>query len=228
MARRIRTFPEGKFTPAPPPALLDELTDELIVLASGAVAGVAAESPKLSANAALRLLAWTVADARGADTPLDAALALTVGKRLERQAKSVEKLLERAQAGRTMARELGRDERAAALASIDAAESAARQKARDEVYIGFHELESLLPAARAAEPTSASSPAKPLRRSSTGGLPPSPDTPSRFDNYLREAGIKYFPWSLVEEYGQEDGSIPPDLAHYLGPAAILIGAASRP
>ena len=68
-----------------PPRLLEKLTDELLVVASDVVAGVAAEEQPLSGNAALRLLAWTVADARGAAIAMDKPLALTVGKRLDRQ-----------------------------------------------------------------------------------------------------------------------------------------------
>ena len=60
---------EGSFTPAPPPALLDKITDMLLVVASDAVSAVGAEEPALSGNATFRLLAWTVADARGANLP---------------------------------------------------------------------------------------------------------------------------------------------------------------
>ena len=94
LAQRIRTFPEAKFPPSPPPALLDRITDELLVLSSDVVAGVAKDGQPISANAALRLLAWTVADARGATVALDGPLALTVGKRLDRQARSVRVSLE--------------------------------------------------------------------------------------------------------------------------------------
>ena len=82
-ARRILASEEGNFTPSPPPALLDSITDELLVVASDTVAAVATQAPtKPSGKAKLRLLAWLVADARGADTPLEKALAETVGKRL--------------------------------------------------------------------------------------------------------------------------------------------------
>jgi len=100
LAQRIRTFAEGIFPPSPPPALLDRITDELLVLSSDVVAGVARDGQAISANAALRLLAWTVADARGATVALDGPLALTVGKRLNRQAQSVQASLARAEAGR--------------------------------------------------------------------------------------------------------------------------------
>ena len=75
LAQRIRKFAEGIFPPSPPPALLDRITDELLVLSSDVVAGVARAGQAISANAALRLLAWTVADARGATVALDGPLA---------------------------------------------------------------------------------------------------------------------------------------------------------
>ena len=37
LARRIRSYPEGKFPPSSPPALLFQLTDELLVVASDAL-----------------------------------------------------------------------------------------------------------------------------------------------------------------------------------------------
>ena len=70
------------------------------MLSSDVVAGVARDGQAISANAALRLLAWTVADARGATVALDGPLALTVGKRLDRQAQSVRAGHARAEAGR--------------------------------------------------------------------------------------------------------------------------------
>jgi len=42
VAQRIRTFPEGQFSPSPPPQVLRRLTDDLLVTASDAVKGVAA------------------------------------------------------------------------------------------------------------------------------------------------------------------------------------------
>ena len=108
VARRIRTFPEGQYVPSPRPQLLDRLTDELLVTASDVAKSVAAEAPPISGNSALRLLAWTVADARGATLVLEKPLALTVGKRLDRQAGSVRAQLagirERAEALRSSLR----------------------------------------------------------------------------------------------------------------------------
>ena len=89
-ARRILASEDDKFEPSPPPALIDAITDELLVVASDTVAAAATEAQtKPSGKAKYRLLAWLVADARGADTPLDKALAETVGKRLDRQAAAV-------------------------------------------------------------------------------------------------------------------------------------------
>ena len=97
LARRFLPFPNGNFSPSPPPALRDKITDELLVVASDAVATVAAEvQPRPSGKSLLRLLAWIVADARGASTVLDKLLAETVGKRLDRQAQKVRSTLARA------------------------------------------------------------------------------------------------------------------------------------
>ena len=89
LARRIKSFPEGDFTPSQPPLLLSVLTDELLVDAQDAVTAVAAEEKALSGNASFRLFAWTVADARGALVPLDALVALKDGKRLDSRAITV-------------------------------------------------------------------------------------------------------------------------------------------
>ena len=98
-AERLRPFAGGRFEPSQPPALLDKLTDQLLVVASDVVTSVAAEaSPALTGKATLRLLAWVVADARGATTPLDKALAETVGKRLDKQAQKVRETLAAASA----------------------------------------------------------------------------------------------------------------------------------
>ena len=96
-----------------------------------------------------------MADARGASTVLDKLLAETVGKRLDRQAQKVRSTLARAAsvaevarsdvstvlAGGALAASHGADRRA----TIDRVENQAYEHARREVYIGFHELEALLP-----------------------------------------------------------------------------------
>ena len=162
LAQRIRSFPEGKFTPSPPPRLLHELTDEILVVASSAVAGVGREEPALSTNAALRLLAWTVADALGASVVLDKPLALMVGKRLDRQAQSVRAnfraITARAAEARTSARDAAAGDPALTarlprvLSAIDSEERTAMALACTEVYVGFNELESLLPENEVDEP----------------------------------------------------------------------------
>ena len=110
-----------------------------------AVWRVAAEQqPPPSGNARYRLLAWVVADARGAAEPVPPATALKVGKRLEAQAVKV-----RGEFGeqRSAARHAAAADAslapglAAALAAIDAAERAAMEAARKEVYVGFVELQ---------------------------------------------------------------------------------------
>ena len=159
LARRIRTFPEGKYAPSPPPNVLGKLTDALIVTASDIVISVAQEEPALSGNSMFRLLAWTVADARGAQTAIEKPLALTVGKRLQVQATRVRNdaapyckpIMERASREREKLRDgpmtSGDGEAAleAALAAIRAKELSELQQAKEkEIYTGFDELESLL------------------------------------------------------------------------------------
>jgi hypothetical protein len=86
--------------------------------------------------------------------PLEKLLAKTVGKRLDRQAQKVRTTLARA----TKVAEVVRSDLLTVLpggalaldgavrrAELDAAEKQAYEHARDEVYIGFHELEALLP-----------------------------------------------------------------------------------
>ena len=99
-----------------------------------------------------RLFAWVAADARGAATPLDKVLAATVGKRLEKQAQKVRETLTSASARAAEARKAAREAAVqdttlvaalpAELALIDEAEHKAYASARNEIYVGFHELGS--------------------------------------------------------------------------------------
>ena len=59
------------------------------------------------------------------------------------------------------------------LAQIDAAEKLAVEAPRHEVYVGFHELESLLP-----QPT-VDPPAAPAAPAATAAPPPSPPASSK-------------------------------------------------
>jgi hypothetical protein len=155
-ALRILAFPEGKHTPSTSAALLDVLTEENIVVAVAAVEAVAARQPTApSANALKKLLATVIADARGAIKVLDKTAALTVGKRLHRQAERVRAELDDARSAATAARSRVRATAAADpaaratvradLAAIDAAEQRALEKPQQEVYVGFSELDELLP-----------------------------------------------------------------------------------
>eukprot|EP00966_Prymnesium_polylepis_P199371 4619935-Prymnesium_polylepis.1 len=143
LARRILPFAACNFSPSPPPALLDAITDELLVVASDAISTVAAEvQPQPSGKALLRLLAWVVADARGASVSLDKALAETVGKRLDRQAQRVRAQLACATRSAEEAREalermVASGQLSSALvaerrAAIDAEDQQAYAHARDE------------------------------------------------------------------------------------------------
>jgi hypothetical protein len=156
LAARIVTFPGGDFEPSPPPQLLSKLTDEDLVLAADAVEAVAAkQQQRPTGRAQFRLLAWTVADARGAATPLEKAAAETVGKRLDRQAKKVRADLESCELVYRERRLIASD---VDHSSMDEAFRLEIETLRSEVYIGFHELElavaedaaAALPAALAA------------------------------------------------------------------------------
>lgn len=182
------------------------------------------EQPPLSGNGVLKLLAWTVADARGATTLLDKSLALTVGKRLDRQAESV-----RAKLQGILGR--WRDERARIhleahsnagmkallegfIESALESEKAELYDARTEVYIGFHELESLLQEEEDAEPERAPAPA-PV---------PAPEV-----QLARQPAV-HFPWLLeLDEEPWAGCPIPPDLlaALYSTEAVDLLWEQSR-
>jgi len=216
-ARRILASGEGKFSPSPPPALLDSITDELLVVASDTVEAVATQAPtKPSGKAKYRLLAWLVADARGADTPLKKALAETVGKRLDRQATAVRAAtadaVQLAESARAAARSAAASDPAlqatleATLAGIDADEQAALGRPRSEVYVGFHELDALLPGTDGYQP-----------------LPPDLPKPDSKEYYLtkgREDGI-LFPYLCTKEFRKplKSDPIPRDLVELLGPDA---------
>ena len=144
LVKRILTSLDGKFEASPPPQLLKELTDEDIIVAVDAVEAVVAEQqPRPSGRAQFRLLAWTVADARGAVRPLDMVAAEAVGKRLDRQAQRVRKAMDAVSADAREARLQLSD--AQGVGAIDAQEQSRLESLRAEVYVGFHELEALLP-----------------------------------------------------------------------------------
>jgi hypothetical protein len=197
LAERILTFPDGKFEPSPPPQLLCKLTDEDLVVAVDAVeAVVAKQHPRPSGRAQFRLLAWTVADARGAATPLEKALAETVGKRLDRQAQKVRGDIELCER-EYHERRLYASE--AEHASMDAAHRLAMEALRTEVYVGFHELEpageeeaavAALPATLAAALQIAEAPRHPSQ--------PLPDIPPDLCRSLGSAGVQYL-WDLAIE-----------------------------
>jgi hypothetical protein len=234
LARRLRSFEEGKHTPSGEPRLLHELTDSDLVALSDAAAVVGAEEPKLSGNAALRLLAWTTADARGATMALDKPLALTIGKRLDRQAQSVrEKIVAiraRADAERAELRVEAAGDAACAellqprLRGLEASLRAFLELAHEEVYVGFNELESLLPEAETDEPHDV-----PHNDTPSAAQPAASATPATPAVVYRDADpegpIPHFPWLLDEP--EEGLPIPQDLAAALGPDATQVLTATR-
>ena len=160
-AERIRMVSEGEHLPAPERLGTKTITHELLMLSHDIVLGL--PPPKLSGKAQFRLLAWLVADAMTADTPLDRPLAETVGKRLARQADSVRGQLaavsDKAAQERTDARDavglagLAVDptndrlqaELSEKLAAIDVREAKELDLLGREDYVGFRELGPVAP-----------------------------------------------------------------------------------
>ena len=158
-AERLLPYTDGKFSPSPPPAALENLTDELVVVAAEVVGIIGAG---LGVNARFRLLGWVVADARGAQVVMEPNLALTVGKRLDRQAQYVRDACTRAVA-KAEAELLAAEQAAAAdaalqpalpakLLEIDRARRQALTQPSQEVYIGFRELDGLFGEEEATPP----------------------------------------------------------------------------
>ena len=237
MAKELRERAQccisGSDARCPAPAtdlLLDKLTDELLVVASDAATAAVSGANKLlttlreplvSARARFRLLAWLVADARGAQEALDKADAETIGRRLDRQATRVRDNLVRAAEDARLKRDAARDSGAmdgelqAALAAIDAEEQAVVEHARSEVYVGFTELDSLMP-----KPLT--NPLDHLERPSQEATVDSilkPDVSTNdlvtaMHKALEARGIRC-PESYVT-YEQDDEHMPPDLAEAVG------------
>jgi len=188
---------DNKFEPSPPPALIDAITDELLVVASDTVAAAATEAQtKPSGKAKYRLLAWLVADARGA---VRAATADAV---------------ELAESARAAARSAAASDVTlqatlqATLAGIDADQQAAVGRPRSEVYVGFHELDALLPGTDGYQP-----------------LPPDLPKCGQVGYELtkgREDGIS-FPFACTQNRARagsmKSAPIPRDLVELLGPDA---------
>ena len=206
------TFADGRFEPSPPPQLLSKLTDGDLVVAVDAVeAVVAKQQPRPSGRAQFRLLAWTVADARGAAAPLDMGSAETVGKRLDRQAKRVRADIE----------SLETDHRASRLAasdfehaSMDAAIRLEIEALRSEVYIGFHEIETAGEEEAAAVPAELRAPprdvlaaalsaarGRPMRQEVEDNVAP---IPAELARDLGRDGVQAL-WEYRMNIGEEDG-----------------------
>ena len=227
---------DGVFPQRDGPAIIDKITDQLLVVASDVATAVAATSAeKVSGRSRFRMLAWLVADARGSvewgfDGGLDKVLAETVGRRLDRQAQRVRDELNAAcaaaEADRLRAQVAGADDDALAL--IDDAERKAIMRARDEVYVGFTELEALLPQPAEAhvppqpeaeepepEPTPVPTPAPPACASAPEDVN---DTIFKLHEVLEAKGIRC-PHELID-YREDDVACPPDLAAMLGSEAV--------
>ena len=224
LAQRVRTFSEGCLEASPPPALLTELTDALLTVAATAVETVADEPEPLSRNAMLRLLAWTVADARGAVKIMTKADALVVGKRLFKQAGKVRDDMQLASstaaqercdlAGRSPA--LSRRQLAEEHAQINAKEQRTFDNADTEVYVGFSELIELLQPPELLSPPEPHPPPEQLP-------PPEPLQPPKPEcgkPAVPTPGVRYapgvrYPWLVPNpepEDTEEVPAVPPDLS----------------
>jgi hypothetical protein len=225
--------PKGDFPHRDGPALLEKLTDELLVVASDVVASVvAAEHEPISGKDRYRLLAWVVADARGAGwwrpgLGLSKDEAETVGKRLDRQAAKVRGQLAQAEEDRASTRAEGLDEAdlAARLKEIDAAEQHAFEHARNEIYVGYHELDSLMEPEPdlTSEPGPEPGPEPELEATHTDPAPATQTekaerTITDLYDALSAQGIRC-PFYLTPGPIQ-DRSVPPDLVAAIGSEAV--------
>ena len=176
--------------------ILSKITDADLVVADDAV-GAAALDARLGVNDRSRLMAWVVADARGATLVMGKADALTVGKRLERQASKVRGAREClvaeakedirvAMAGENLT-ELDPRDVPVLEAGMEASLAALCAKQAAEVYVGFTELVNLLPAA--APPTLPAPAAPPPTTRATPGLIFTEST--EFQRGFRAAREKY-------------------------------------
>lgn len=156
------------------------------------------------------------------DKLLDKVAAEKVGKRLERQAQRVRDELAAAHeaAASDRARVEARGGDAATLAAIDVALQRAIDHAHNEVYVGFTELESLMPVADPEpelEPVLEPEPKAEPRVAARPRSPPSPSvnrTICELYGALEAQGVRYPAYLVPDE--QEDHSIPSDLVAALG------------
>ena len=212
-ATRLLPFVEGNFAASGPPTLLDVLTDASLVVASGIVHEEAAQ---LSGKAKLRLLAWLLADARGATTPIDKKLAETVGKRLDAQVKRVLRAIEEARStaeqqraeARAAAALIGQEVSAEKLAAIDATERQALDAPNKEVYVGFWELGA--GGSEAFAPAAALPPHAAVLAIGPEEPEPEPVPPEVLDRWEQEDRPNFSRWR------HEGGPMPPHIARCLG------------
>jgi hypothetical protein len=242
-ARRILPFTECDFEPSPPPMLLKALSDHDLVVARAAVWRVAAEQePPPSGLARFRLLAWTVADARGALLPLPKRTAEKAGKRLEAQALNVLSSTEdKARCARLEAMGAAAADAAlrpgleAELAAIDEALQLAVEASKLEEYVGFYELVPPPPPPPPPQPPPQPEPPPPRSQSDVpeaGSVPaasPATETkPAHRACPSREGRVVQFPWLLeMDVKTREPVPIPPDLAAALGPEAVQVFLAEQ-
>ena len=197
-----------------------EITDGLLIDIQGAVNAAAdAATPKLSGLARKRLMAWVVIDAVSSPAVLGKTAADKAGGRIWVQAQRVSAALQDASDEAASNRAAARAAAAAdsvleaglatELAAIDAAEKGTLNELRDEVYIGFHELETAsppLPSLLACVPGTGTDEAVPA------SLGPHADTRTSSSS----SGIRYPYLQPIIRTPEEAPEVPADLRHKLG------------
>ena len=217
---RLLSTEDGVFDRSVGQVLAKEITDGLLIDIQGAVNAAAdAATPKLSGLARKRLMVWVVIDAVSSPAVLGKAAADKAGGRIWVQAQRVSAALQDASDEAASNRAAARAAAAAdsvleaglatELAAIDAAEKGTLNELRDEVYIGFHELETAsppLPSLLACVPGTGTDEAVPA------SLGPHADTRTSSSS----SGIRYPYLQPIIRTPEEAPEVPADLRHKLG------------
>ena len=204
--QRIIQAGEGQFVAGGPPKVAELVSHMLLVAASHAVqAAAAAVQPALSGRAQLRLLGRLVADTMCASDQPDRAFAETIGRRLDRQAKSVRDAIAAIEVRAEQARVEVRAATAAddasfsgRLAAIDATEQDELELQWDEVYENMEGLEAPAAAAPAPAPAPAACVDDDLDACLQMGCP---TIPPRMAQLLGDEGCRELQKSCAQAFG---------------------------
>ena len=212
---RLLSTEDGVFDRSVGQVLAKEITDGLLIDIQGADNAAAdAATPKLSGLARKRLMVWVVIDAVSSPAVLGKAAADKAGGRIWVQAQRVSAALQDASDEAASNRAAARAAAAAdsvleaglatELAAIDAAEKGTLNELRDEVYIGFHELET------------ASPPLPSLLAGTDETVPASLGPHADTRTSSSSSGIRYPYLQPIIRTPEEAPEVPADLRHKLG------------